>query len=180
MKKITCNILKHRVFKKMVLVKASIAGILLTCALIHSGCGVYSFSGSVGSSIKTIAVPIFENETVEYAIAEDLSAGVIDGFVADNTLKVVGRSKADAILEGKVTRYERVAYTYDENDQVQEYKVNITVSARLTKKDGGTIWEEPALSAYGIYKADEEEETGQARAIEKIAEDIVNKTVRDW
>jgi outer membrane lipopolysaccharide assembly protein LptE/RlpB len=162
----------------MVRAKATIVGI--TCALFFSGCGVYSFSGSVGSSIKTIAVPILENETVEYAIAEDLSTGVIDGFVTDNTLKVVGRSKADAILEGTVTKYERIAYTYDENDQVQEYKVNITVSVRLAKKDGGSIWEETALSAYGIYKAEEEEETGQDRAIEKIAEDIVNRTVRDW
>ena len=178
--KICCNILMHRVFKNMVRAKATIAGVLLTCALIFSGCGVYSFSGSVGSSIKTIAVPVFENKTVEYAIAEDLSAGVIDGFVADNTLKVVGRSKADAILDGTVTGYERVAYTYNEEDQVQEYKVNITVSVRLTKKDGGIIWEELALSAYGIYKAEEEEEIGQTRAIEKIAEDIINRTVRDW
>lgn len=167
-----------KVFKNMVRAKATIAGI--ACALIISGCGVYSFSGSVGSSIETIAVPIFENETVEFGIAEDLSTGVIDGFVADNTLKVVGRSKADATLEGTITKYERIAYTYDENDQVQEYKVIITLGARLTKKDGGIIWEETALTAYGIYKAEEEEETGQDRAIEKIAEDVVNRTVRDW
>jgi len=150
-------------------------------ALALAGCGVYSFSGSMGSGIETIAVPVFENKSVEFGIAEELTSGVIDEFVSDNTLKVIPKSNADAILSGTIARYDRVAYTYDENDQVQEYKVNITVSVNLSKSDGTIVWEEAALNAYGIYSADNEtEEDGKARAIAKVAEDIVNLTIRDW
>jgi outer membrane lipopolysaccharide assembly protein LptE/RlpB len=165
----------------MVFEKLRIPCLSLASALILSGCGVYSFSGSMSSGIESIAVPVFENESVEYGIAEELTSGVIEGFVADNTLKVISRSKADAVLEGIILRYERSAYTYDENDQVQEYKVNITAKVRLNKSDGSLVWEEESLADYGIYNADDEtEEEGKSRAIEKIAEDIVNRTVKDW
>jgi hypothetical protein len=165
----------------MVFEKLRIPGLSLVYALILSGCGVYSFSGSMSSGIESVAVPVFENESVEYGIAEDLTSGVIEGFVADNTLKVIPRSKADAVLEGTILRYDRSAYTYDENDQVQEYKVNITARVRLNKSDGSLVWEDESLTGYGIYSADDEtEEEGKSRAIEKIAEDIVNRTVKNW
>jgi hypothetical protein len=150
-------------------------------ALMLGGCGVYSFSGSMSSGLESVAVPVFENESVEYGIAEDLTSGIIERFVSDNTLKVIPRSKADAVIDGVILRYERVAYTYNENDEVQEYKVNIVAKVRLNKSDGGLVWEDESLSGYGIYKADgESEEEGKSRAIARIAEDIVNRTVKDW
>lgn len=165
----------------MVLVNIKTFCLALVACLAATGCGVYSFSGSLSSGIESVAVPIFENKTVEYGIAEELTSGIVDGFVADNTLKVVPRSKADAVLNGIIVRYERVAYTYDENDQVQEYKVTITASARLLKTNGDVIWEGESLSGYGIYKAEgETEEEGKTRAIAKIAEDIINRTVKAW
>jgi outer membrane lipopolysaccharide assembly protein LptE/RlpB len=165
----------------MVFEKLRILCLSLALALILCGCGVYSFSGSMSSGIESVAVPVFENESVEYGIAENLTTVVIEVLVADNSLKVVTRSKADAVLEGDIIRYHRSAYTYDENDQVQEYKVDITTKVRLNKSDGSLVWEEEALSGYGIYNAaDETEEEGKSRAIAKIAADIVNRTVRDW
>ncbi len=161
-----------------------IAVILCIGTVMHlsvTGCGVYSFSGSISSGITTVAVPVFGNQSVEYGIAEDLTSRIIERFVADNTLKVIPRSKADAVLEGVIVKYERLAYTYDENDQVQEYKVNIVTRISLNKLDGSLVWEDDALLGYGIYKADDEtEEEGKDRAIAKIAEDIVNRTVKDW
>jgi len=165
----------------MVLLKVKNSILVIILALVLAGCGIYSFSGSMRSGIETIAVPVFENKSVEFGIAEELTSGVIDEFVSDNTLKVIPKSNADAILNGTITRYDRVAYTYDENDQVQEYKVNITVNVNLSKTDGTIVWEEAALNAYGIYSADSEtEEDGKIRAIAKAAEDIVNLTIRDW
>lgn len=154
---------------------------LISLAVIASGCGVYSFSGSMSSGIESIAVPVFENESVEYGVAEELTTGIIDRFVEDNTLKVRSRSNADAVLEGVIVKYERVAYTYDEGDKVQEYKVNIVARIGLRKSDGSLVWEDQSMTGYGIFNAATElEEDGKSRAIEKIAEDIVNKTVKDW
>jgi len=147
-----------------------------------TGCGVYSFSGSGVSGIKTIAVPLFDNQTDQYGIREDLTTNIANRFVQDNTLKVVNEKIADSILRGTITKYTREAYTYDENENVKEYIVRIWVNASFEeKKNNKVIWKEDNVQGWGIYSAqDETEDMGRQRALDKLAEDIVNKTVKGW
>jgi hypothetical protein len=64
---------------------------------------------------------------------------------------------------------------------VQEYRVDVTVNVKFSRADGEVIWEEPGISAYGLYSATTEtEDTGKAEALSKLAEIIVNKIVRNW
>ncbi len=150
--------------------------------LLTSACGVYSFSGSGVSGVKTIAVPLFDNQTEQYGIREDLTAKIADRYVQDNTLKVVNEKIADSILRGTITKYTREAYTYDENENIKEYIVRIWVNAVFEeKKNNKTLWKEDNLQGWGIYSAqDETEDLGKQRALDKLAEDIVNKTVKGW
>jgi hypothetical protein len=150
--------------------------------ILTSACGVYSFSGSGVSGIKTIAVPLFDNQTEQYGLREDLTTNIADRFVQDNTLKVVSEKIADSILKGTITKYTRDAYTYDENENIKEYIVRIWVNASYEeKKNNKVIWKEDNLQGWGIYSAqDESEDLGKQRALAKLAEDIVNKTVKGW
>ncbi len=147
-----------------------------------SGCGVYSFSGSGLSGIKTIAIPVFDNQTGEYGIRETLTEKIAERFVQDNTLKVVNEKIAESILQGVITKYEREAHTFDEQENIEEYIVRIWVKVTFEeKKNKKVIWKEDNLLGWGIYSAqDETEDLGKERAIEKLAEDIVNKTVKGW
>jgi hypothetical protein len=61
-------------------------------------CGPYSFSGTTLGGIKTVYIPVFENETIEYGLGDELTNDVTSAIVADNTLKVVGQNAADAII----------------------------------------------------------------------------------
>jgi hypothetical protein len=145
-------------------------------------CGPYSFTGSGLPGIKTIAIPLFENQTQEYGIREELSERLVQAFVQDNTLKVVNEKIADSILKGIITKYERVAHTFDEQENIKEYIVRIYVKVVLEdKKHYKNIWEEENLQGWGIYSAtDETEQDGKTKAIAKLAEDIVNRTVKGW
>jgi hypothetical protein len=149
---------------------------------LFTACGTYSFSGSTLGGIKTIAVPLFDNQTAEYGIREALTEQIAESFVQDNTLKVVNEKTADSILRGVVTRYSRESHTFDEQENIKEYIVRIWVKVTFEeKKDKKIIWEENDLLGWGIYSAlDETEDQGRERAIEKLAEDIVNKTVKGW
>ncbi len=150
-------------------------------ALFIAGCGVYSFSSSSLGGVKTVAVPQFENKTVEYGIQEDLTAKVIDRLIADNALKVVGLAEADAVLQGEIVRYERVAYTYDRSDNVSEYKVNIYVNFTLTRKGGKTLLEKTNMLGFGVFSASEQtEDDGKEAAVDKLARDIVDETTKTW
>jgi hypothetical protein len=159
--------------------------ILISLILLFSlftACGIYSFSGSTLGGIKTIAVPLFDNRTAEFGIREALTEKITERFVQDNTLKVVNEKTADSILRGVVTRYSRESYTFDEQENIKEYIVRIWVKVTFEeKKSKKIIWEENDLLGWGIYSAlDETEDQGRERAIEKLAEDIVNKTVKGW
>ena len=150
--------------------------------LLTSGCGVYSFSGSGLSGIDTIAIPLFDNQTQEYGLREGLTEKIADMFVQDNTLKVVNERSADSILRGVVTRYARETHTFDEQENPKEYIARIWVKVTFEeKKDKKVVWKEDNLLGWGIYSAqDETEDLGKQRAIDKLAEDIVNKTVKGW
>ena len=154
---------------------------VLALALIIVACQPYSFSGGRTALVETIAVPIFENDTAEFGLAEALTAGVIDGFIEDNQVKVVDLSSAEATLTGRVKEYKRKAYTFDDTDQVNEYMVEIWVAVDLRKKgDTIAVWDAPNMRGFGIYSADSAETQGQTRAIEKITEDVINRTIKSW
>jgi len=157
---------------------------LTACLLLH--CGVYSFSGSgLPSHIRTVAVPIFENRTAEIGIRETLTDAVTEALVTDGRLRVVGPDAADSIIEGTVVDYREQAYTYDRSENVQEYIVRIYVDVSYQDVRNRTaIWEEKRLEGWGTYDVSltppEEVDTGRERAIAKLAEDIVNKTLSGW
>ncbi len=155
--------------------------LIIVCLLLLLSCGPYSFSGKTITGIKSVYIPVFDNETIEYGLGEELTNKVTDAIVADNTLRVVDREAADAILNATVTSFERTSEIYNIEDQVQEYRVTLAIQARFVKADGELVWEEPRLTAFGLYDAQAETlDDGKTEALEKIAEVIVNRTVRDW
>ncbi len=149
-------------------------------------CGFYSFkSTSGGTTFKTIAVPLFDNQTQEYGIREILADSIANRIVRDNSLKIVPENQADVILRGSITKYERAVHTFDKAETVKEYIVRIFVKAALENvKEKKSEWEEENLLGWGIYNViitpPETEDDGKAKAIAKLAEDIVNKTVKSW
>ncbi len=146
------------------------------------GCGFYSFSGSALKGVKSIAIPLFDNETTQYGIREELTEALRNAIITDNTLKIVGKKQADSALKGKVTEYKKECYTYDGSGNCSEYVARIFVDVSfedLRKKE--VIWEEKKIEGYGVYSAlDESEDIGKKRAIEKLSQDIVDKIIRGW
>ncbi len=95
---------------------------------------------------------------------------------------MVNEKIAESILHGVITKYIREAHTFDEQENIEEYIVRIWVKVTFEeKKNKKVIWKEDSLLGWGIYSAeDETEDMGKERAIEKLAEDIVNKIVKGW
>ena len=136
---------------RTVLTKLILLGLL--AALCVGGCGIYSFSGSsLPSHIKTIAVPIMENKTLDYEVANETTEAITQRFIQDNRLKVVGESRADCVLEGQITSYENKVYNYSADQKPQEYIVVIRVSATLRDAvKNREIWKEDGITVSAIY-----------------------------
>lgn len=155
---------------------------LLLVLLFTVSCGFYSFSGSSLKGIKTIAVPLFDNQTTQYGIREKLTEKLNDAIISDNTLQVVNIRNADSALRGTVVNYENECYTFDAAGNCGEYISRVYVDAVFEDlEDNEIIWEGKNIEGYGIYSASSEtEEDGIERALEKLSADIVEKVIRGW
>ena len=155
--------------------------LIIFLTIIYAGCGVYTFNPKGKSDIQNIAIEPFENKTGEFGLADRITEIIIDAFIVDGTMKIVPTENADAYLVGVLTRYERVPHKFDENDQVEEYKVLMNFDIALKNpKDDSEKWRQ-SLTQEGIYNANEEtEEDGQQRAGQRLVEAIINKTTKSW
>jgi len=165
-------IMKYRLVLTLVL-------LLLIGAII--GCGVYTFNPKGKATLSSLAVKRFENKTPEYGLTDKITDDIIDALIADGTFKILPSDAAESILEGVLIRYQRKPYTYDQNDQVQEYKVEMDFDITLKKADDDSqIWNE-RINQIAIYDVvDETEEDAQQKVVVLLIEDIINKTTRSW
>ena len=156
-------------------------GLLIVISTVICGCGVYSFSASGKAAFESLNVAQFENNTMEYQLSDRLTDAVIDAFINDNKVQIKEPSQAEAIMNGTVTSYRRVPYTYDQSDIVTEYAVKVTLSIKVVKAETEDVIWEKEFFADGIYDANTEaEEDGQSRAIVLLTADILNQTTQSW
>jgi outer membrane lipopolysaccharide assembly protein LptE/RlpB len=113
------------------------AAVLVLGALL-SGCG-YTVHGTLPSHINTIAVPIFRNHTPEPAIEGFITRAVVEAFSTNGRLQVVGSDKADAILDGDIIGYNVASIAFDQNADVRQYRLVVTVNLRMRDVRRNTV-----------------------------------------
>jgi len=148
-----------------------------------SGCGYYSVSGSLPSHIKTVAVPLFENETVEVDVEEGITAEVVDAIVKDGNMKVVSEFQADAIVNGTIVDIIEEADTFSKEEKADQFKIRIFADVSFFDRRKNTaIWEEKRLEGWARFNASDPSSrvTGIEEASEMLAKEIIDKTVSGW
>ena len=190
----------HNNLKLSRLIRARILSMYL---LVFSGCGIYSFSGSIPPHIKSISIPLFANETAEFGIAEAVTDEVTNVFLEENILKI--SDQGDSILKGSIKKVEDKPYTYSEMEEVLEYRYSVGISVewfdvreeKVLIAKNYTNWGAYSLTADvasdgidndgdGKVDSDDPDESGDARelamkaAVTKISESIINDIVSTW
>lgn len=161
------------------LVALAIAG-ALTCG--------YSFRSPVPPHLDTVYVPTFENETREFQLTQQLTERVIDEFLNESRLRLVGDEEdADLLVVGTVKAYEEEALSYDPrqgaNPDVFSRRVLLTLDIRLEDQvRDETLWENASLREWGEFSEEQGEtrEDGIARAVDKIAEELLRHVVEEF
>jgi len=157
---------------------------LLMLTAIGSGCG-YRVGTLLPEHIKTIAVPVFVNETNEPQFEIQATNAVINQLATDGTLRVVPEGEADVVLSVRLIRYERKAIRYTGATRPAEYRLTVTVLATLhDTREGTDLWEDVRLSGNtefvvgaGLPAA---ERRARPEALEDLAHDVVERIVEGW
>jgi hypothetical protein len=176
----------------------SLCFLSVVCGLLSiiyfSGCG-YTTKSTLPKSIKTIRVEPFKNN-IDFTqgasrnlylplLEVEAHNAVINRFVFDGNLKVVELNEADLILNGELKNYERSGLRYTDDDDVQEYRVHVTVSFTMTNVESGMLsWSEPSFVGEATYfvtgPSATTEESAVDAAIVDLARRIVERTIEDW
>lgn len=128
-----------------------------------------------------MGVPLFEDQTTEFGIDQKLTDALIKAVRDDNTLKIADPRDADAMLSGAITRVEDRAGQYSAEEIATDFRVHVTVSVRFEDMRKRTVMWEGSLSQWGIYDgAGVDRQEGIAEALDKIATDILNRSLSDW
>jgi len=162
-----------------------------------SGCGYTTHSGY--SKYKTIYIPPFKNKiditnegdiNSKYKIYRplldsDVTKAVINKYLFDGNIKPVRSENADATLRGEILEFRKDPVRYDDNDNIEEYRVNLIVSLIFwDNKEDKLIWQEGVFvgdTTYFVVGATAKSEaTAINEAIADLARRIVERTVEEW
>jgi outer membrane lipopolysaccharide assembly protein LptE/RlpB len=149
-----------------------------------AGCG-YSFRGNLPEHIKTVAVPVFVNRTAEPAVETLLTSAVIAAFASNGRLRVVKPEDADAILDGEVIGYKVESTAFDNQANVRQYRLEVTMNLRLRDvRQTGILFEEKSLREKADFQVQgavaqtiSGEEAAVRTAAREIARSIVSLTI---
>ncbi|RPI05794.1 MAG: hypothetical protein EHM64_05245 [Ignavibacteriae bacterium] len=149
------------------------------------GC-TYSFKGgSVPPHLKTIAIPVVEDQSAygDPTLRDSFTRQLVDRFTTDNTLQLTDRNSGDSMLEGVITDVKDAPQVLQGSEQVAQRRITVTVhmtfqDLKLRKK----LWEKN-FSNWGDYPSGgglTQRNEGVTEAVRKLTEDILNDTVAGW
>ena len=161
------------------------------------GCG-YTTKSLLPENIRRVHVPPVKNSidlsseisdktpfrVYRPGLEVEITNGIINRFIFDGQLKVTSDEKADARLEATLVDYRRDALRYSEGEDIQEYRLSITVDAALVQKaDNKTLWKDRVTGDTTFFLAGPRalsEDQASAKAVEDVARRVVEKTIEYW
>jgi hypothetical protein len=165
--------------------------ILLISLVSMAGCASnptqgYSFDTTYSDSVRTIAVPIFENTTYERGVEFELTDAVIKEIEARTPYKVTSSDRADTVLTGRVRSVELEQISKSPLTGLSE-EVVVTVTIDFEWQDlltGTALLRREGFAGHGLFvpsrPTGERIELGRLAAVEELARDIVAEMRASW
>ena len=169
------------------------------------GCSYYSMAGSIPANINNVYIPLIENDTAEFEISENLTSKITQEIAIQNILKITDNSNSDSTILGVITSATDGPFTFDSNEQVDEYRFSISLKILWVDNENEKNLIEKTFTGFGNYSINndpssdgidndndgildenDDDEFGDSRelainiAINKIASDIVNSILSTW
>lgn len=159
--------------------------LLISCAVLSSGCGVYSFTGA-NIEGKTLNMHILENKArnVVPSLSATLTNKIRNRILSQTGLAPVNTDNADYDISGSITAYEVTVSGLQNTQTASKNRLTITVNIdfKNRRNEKGNFTQSFNRSA--DFAADKTVQQVEGELIEDIgnqlAEDIFNKAFVNW
>jgi hypothetical protein len=134
--------------------------------------------------VKTVAILPFDNETTSSDLPREIADALREGLEKRLGLRTAAEAKANAIVRGKIVRYELdvpVAVSADRR-QATTARRRLTISLDIeivNQADGKVLWQRSGLTGNGEY-AERGEAAGRKQAIDRIVSDVIEGAQSQW
>ena len=158
--------------------------LLVFAAVLLSGCRYGFAGGGLPPSIRTVAIIPFENETASSDLPRELTDALREALEKRLGLKAAVEEKADAVLRGKIVRYDLdvpIAVSADRRQATSSRRqLVIVLDVELVNQaDGKVLWQRSGLEGKGEYP-ENGEASGRKQAIERIVSDVIEGAQSQW
>lgn len=157
----------------------------LVSATLLLGVGCYGFAGGgLPPHVRTLAVLPFDNETASPELPRELQDALREGLQARLGLRDAPEDRANALVRGKITRYEPdipVAFSADParaTSARRRLRVHVDIEI-VDQVTGEVLWSKNGIQAEGEY-AENAEAQGRRQAIERIVNDVIEGAQSQW
>jgi outer membrane lipopolysaccharide assembly protein LptE/RlpB len=161
--------------------------IALSAALLFAACG-YGTGGKatrIPASVKTIAVPIFTNQTQTYKIEQTLTSAVVKELHSRTRFRILNEDEpqADAVLRATVTSTQLSPLTYDsETGRASSAQVTLNMRVSLTDRQGKILFDSPNYIFREHYQVSREISSffeEESLALERLSRDLARTLIAD-
>lgn len=185
------------------MIKRHLFSSLISLALLVTiaGCG-YTTRSMISNQYRTIYITPFINKIditretdagskykiYKPSLETDVTRAVTNKYLFDGNLRPVKSQDADLMLKGELVEFRQDPLRYTDNDEVEEYRVNIIVNLSLwDTKENKLVWQENNFTGDFTYftsftKSGTPKTQDQAvnDAVDDLARRIVERTVEQW
>ena len=160
--------------------------------LVSFGCGYHTASrtGQLPESVKSVAVPMFKNETTTYRVEQMLTSSVVHEFTTRTHYRIVHDSgdDADATLRGTVLSTTASPLAYDTpTGRAASVLVVVSMKVVLSDRNGKVIYQNPAYLFREQYELSqdlssffEEDSPALRRLSQDFARTLVSNILEDF
>jgi len=172
---------------------------LLVSGLFFGGCAGYTQKSLLSERIKNVYVAPVKNaidlsgeitdknpfRVYRPGVEVDITNAIMNRFIFDGNLKVTLPERADATVEAKLVDYRRDALRYSDADDVEEYRLSITLDVAVYEtRTHKVLWHETGVTGDTSFflsgPRSISEDAAAQRAVEDLAKRVVDKTIEIW
>ncbi|MFO1486493.1 MAG: LPS assembly lipoprotein LptE [Verrucomicrobiaceae bacterium] len=163
--------------------------LLAPLCLLLSGCAGYTLGGQKPAHLRQItklAVPTFENLTLEPRLGVLLTNAIIKQLQMHGSYQIVPRNEAEAVLEGKIMRINRSQFRSDRNNILRTSQILASLSSSYTIRDtaSGTALHNGSAAADSYIILDSNLQLSETQLLEdaaqRLAANLANDISEGW
>lgn len=153
-----------------------------------TGCAGYTMGEPAIEGARSVAVPMVKNASLrrgnEFGVGGhelDLTQAIRDMVLSRTAYEIGAEGDADLVATAEITDYDTPFLVEDVADRPLLSNVAIQVHLVIRRRDGTVVYE-GTRREHGTFvpKRDQDESTGRAEALEKLARWVVSRLEGGW